>query len=466
MAEKLGAILVRKGLITQAQLDEALRAQLIYGGRLGSNLVELDVLDIDTLAMVLGEMCRYPVAQEADFEAAPNAVLQLLPAAMAEKHQAFPLAQEGRRLKVAMASPQEIEHADALGFITGLRIVPYVTPELRLFHFQALRYGIKRETRFIQMSTPKRAKRTTAVAPLVEAPSMPAALSMEPPPPAPVRAEPEAEGMFGGLAPGQYLSGDDPDAEVEDAGSVRWAPPVSGSAHPLDHLPPPAPPVAMIDFAEDGEMRVVTPEVLVPPTLTPQGQAGARPAAPPRLTPTETPRVVAPPAFTLEPEPAEEIDLLEDGEVLEEGELIEDAAVEAEDAPGVHAGASPAVPHGAGGGSQPPGLMARQGLPARPQGAEGHGVPPGMLSRPSAHPGAAVPPGMMGARPSAPGLQSATGPHGPVPPGAVGAPPPAPVGGMPAPGMVGARPPVPPGGPGAGAPVPPGMMGARPPSAT
>ncbi|MFP2931215.1 hypothetical protein ACLESO_39700, partial [Pyxidicoccus sp. 3LG] len=156
MAEKLGALLVRKGLITQAQLDEALRAQLIHGGRLGTNLVELEFLDIDTLAMVLGEQTRYPVAQEADFEAVTAATLGLLPAALAEKHLAFPLGQEGRRLKVAMVSPLEIQHTDALGFATGLRIVPFVTPELRLFQFQVKRYGIKRDARFAQRAQASR----------------------------------------------------------------------------------------------------------------------------------------------------------------------------------------------------------------------------------------------------------------------------------------------------------------------
>ncbi|MFP2913012.1 hypothetical protein ACLESD_50010, partial [Pyxidicoccus sp. 3LFB2] len=156
MAEKLGAILVRKGLITQAQLDEALKAQLIYGGRLGTNLVELDILDIDTLAMVLGEQSRYPVAQDADFDAVTAATLALLPAALAEKHLAFPLGQEGRRLKVAMVNPMELRDTDALGFATGLRIVPYIAPELRMFYALARRYGIPRESRYVQFDPARR----------------------------------------------------------------------------------------------------------------------------------------------------------------------------------------------------------------------------------------------------------------------------------------------------------------------
>ncbi|RJS20787.1 hypothetical protein DRW03_19110 [Corallococcus sp. H22C18031201] len=300
MAEKLGAILVRKGLITQAQLDEALNSQLIYGGRLGTHLVEMGLLDIDTLGMALGEQLRLPVAMEADFDVVPEATLKLLTAAQAEKHLAFPLGQEGRRLKVALASPLEIQHVDALGFITGLRIIPHVTPELRLFEYQLRRYGIQRPVRSSRPKTVSAAARRPA-APLPATPSRPAAMApgVAPPasmPPAPVRAEPGAAAMFGGLAPGQFLSDD---AEPVEEAAVQWAPeagdtdPLRASGGPLSSSE------AMIDFTEDGEAQVAPPVLSSgatggPPVLSPV--AGSRPGSPPRLAPSEPPRApMAPP---------------------------------------------------------------------------------------------------------------------------------------------------------------------------
>ena len=39
----------RDAVIGLSQLEEALKAQILYGGRLGTNLVELSLLDLDTL---------------------------------------------------------------------------------------------------------------------------------------------------------------------------------------------------------------------------------------------------------------------------------------------------------------------------------------------------------------------------------------------------------------------------------
>ncbi|NVJ20129.1 hypothetical protein HUW62_02685 [Myxococcus sp. AM011] len=423
MAEKLGAILVRKGLLTQAQLDEALKAQLIYGGRLGSILVELEFLDIDTLAMVLGEQTRYPVAQEADFEAVTDATLTLLPAALAEKHLAFPLAQEGRRLKVAMASPFEIQHTDALGFITGLRILPHITPELRLFQYQAQRYGIRRESRSMSMGMARRAAQPRGAA----APPAPARggvmvpLPDVAPPPAPVRAEPGTEGIFGGLAPGQFLSDDAEDVAAED---VQWSAssaPVAGN--PGDGLVPGG------SARPDAGPPVLAPAGAAKPSGPPQlasvdaARGMTRPEGPPRLAPAGPPRL-APPVMSpsqdapeeIEPEEefeaAEEIDPTEELELVDsEEEVLEGVMEEVVEPPAprspVFAGPGASVADGAGGSpTQPPGMVSRQWSPHQP---------PGLNRAPGAGGGAPPPPGSAGARPppsvvGPPGLAGAVRP--------------------------------------------------------
>ncbi|MHB8873157.1 MAG: GspE/PulE/PilB domain-containing protein [Myxococcaceae bacterium] len=153
MAEKLGALLLREGIITAIDLEEGLKAQQIYGARLGTNLVETGDLDIEVLAKKLGQQRGFPVATVAEMEAATSSTLALLSAELAKKHQALPLAQEGRRLKVAMAAPYDPEHLDGVGFAVGLRLVPSIVPELRLFHQHEKRYGIKRDERYIRLAS-------------------------------------------------------------------------------------------------------------------------------------------------------------------------------------------------------------------------------------------------------------------------------------------------------------------------
>src|SRR5690349_13135161 len=121
MVDPLGAHLVRKGLLTQTQLDEALKSQLIYGGSLGTHLVELGMLDLATLGQALSDTYHFPLVTEAELAAVTTQTVALLRPELARHHLAFPLVVEGRRLRVAMAEPQDPRHVDALAFATGMR---------------------------------------------------------------------------------------------------------------------------------------------------------------------------------------------------------------------------------------------------------------------------------------------------------------------------------------------------------
>ena len=57
--------MMQLGRIDSTQLEEGLSAQVIHGARLGTNLVELGLVDIDTLAAALGEQHAVPVAEPA-----------------------------------------------------------------------------------------------------------------------------------------------------------------------------------------------------------------------------------------------------------------------------------------------------------------------------------------------------------------------------------------------------------------
>jgi hypothetical protein len=141
VASRLGTQLVRSGYITPQHLEEALRVQVIYGGRLGTNLVELGHINVDQLAEALSKVVGFPPATAELFEAADEKTLKTIPPDVAEKHECFPLKLDGRKLHMAMINPQDIAAVDALSFKTGLRIVPYVVPEMRLFYYMEKRYG-------------------------------------------------------------------------------------------------------------------------------------------------------------------------------------------------------------------------------------------------------------------------------------------------------------------------------------
>jgi len=53
MPSQIGELLVKDNLITQEQLEEALRYQAVHGGRLGSILIQLGYVQDDDITSVL-----------------------------------------------------------------------------------------------------------------------------------------------------------------------------------------------------------------------------------------------------------------------------------------------------------------------------------------------------------------------------------------------------------------------------
>ncbi|MGC4117702.1 MAG: hypothetical protein QM765_24725 [Myxococcales bacterium] len=300
MAERLGSILLAKQLITPAQLDDALKVQVIYGGRLGTNLVELGYLDLDALAGALAEQMRFPAATAQEFDAVPEETLAFLKAEAAEKHLAFPLHVEGRKLVVAMATPTDFAAVDALGFATGLRIVPKVAPELRLSYYLEKRYGIARKTRYIRIMDegPRRPRPPPQPVPG-------AALSEPSPLPRPVPSQLEAPGgLFAPLAAGQFLGADEDD---ESDGLERSSSGPTPAPAPPPGLPPrPSSPTGSFRSPVASTSAAPRPSSTSGTFRLPTAPSAAQPApaGPPRRPTGSFPAVSAPAQATAPAVPA------------------------------------------------------------------------------------------------------------------------------------------------------------------
>ena len=60
MQMKVGSMLVQEGIITEAQLEEALRNKVIFGGKLGTNLIELGYITAERLSDALSRHKGFP----------------------------------------------------------------------------------------------------------------------------------------------------------------------------------------------------------------------------------------------------------------------------------------------------------------------------------------------------------------------------------------------------------------------
>lgn len=154
---RLGELLVQLQLITDAQLHEGLQTQVLYGGRVGTNLVELGYLTLDQLAKALARRHRVPAALGNHFDRCDRALQARVPAHIAGKWRAVPigkLAQDQSRIAVAVRDPLPEHGRGELAFqldVDPEHLVFAVAPELRIHYHLELAYGIPRANRFMRV---------------------------------------------------------------------------------------------------------------------------------------------------------------------------------------------------------------------------------------------------------------------------------------------------------------------------
>jgi hypothetical protein len=152
---KLGTLLLRNAAIGLSQLEAALRNQVLYGGRLGTNLVELGFLDLELLSSYLAELSGFPVATPSLLDDADRGLLDKLGSDDAHRLRAVPLAMlETGNAAVGMVDPTDTAAIEALATKLGAPITAYVVPELRALYYLEKHFGTPRRARFIRTARP------------------------------------------------------------------------------------------------------------------------------------------------------------------------------------------------------------------------------------------------------------------------------------------------------------------------
>ncbi len=152
---RLGELLVAARLLDQEQVDRALRAQVLWGGRLGTNLIELGLLDLDGISRSLGRQHRIPAALARHFDKADRGLQQRLDPGVALRLSVVPLLYVGpeHQIAVAVLDPLSVDELDELADAFSCRpdtILVSVAAEMRLrYHLERV-YGITRPTRFLR----------------------------------------------------------------------------------------------------------------------------------------------------------------------------------------------------------------------------------------------------------------------------------------------------------------------------
>ncbi len=149
MKIRLGELLIKKDMLTKAQLEEALQAQVIFGGKLGTILIEMGLISEGALAENLAQLLSIPCAQPGQMQDISADVIKIISPELAEKHKVIPVAVNGKKLTLAMADPHNLKSIDEISFRTGYIVKPVLALEVRLVFALEEYYGIKRTMRYI-----------------------------------------------------------------------------------------------------------------------------------------------------------------------------------------------------------------------------------------------------------------------------------------------------------------------------
>jgi len=137
---KLGQMLVDAGLLTQAQIDQALNRQDARSMRLGEYLCSRGLIREDQIVDLLSHQLhvtrynpeKYPINID---------IAALLPIETAQRYSVVPLCSENGTLKLGMSDPTDINAFDTVEQMTQLEVVPILCTDREINQLTNSMYG-------------------------------------------------------------------------------------------------------------------------------------------------------------------------------------------------------------------------------------------------------------------------------------------------------------------------------------
>ncbi len=140
MEPRLGELLVRGGVVTREQLNEALKKEQDNGSNVIQELVRLGFTTEDHLTQFLATQFGI---ERVSLESAEitQAVFDLVPTELIQKHQIVPLKLLGSTLTVATADPTNLIAINEIQFITGYGVRPVLASASEITKILERRHG-------------------------------------------------------------------------------------------------------------------------------------------------------------------------------------------------------------------------------------------------------------------------------------------------------------------------------------
>ncbi len=115
---KIGETLIEDGLLSKAQLEEALACQKEKGGLIGSILIEKNFVSEESLISALGKQFRIPYLPLKNYSINPD-MAEFLKADFCHKNHVVAFDFDSKKIYVAVADPMNHEALEKIRTLTG-----------------------------------------------------------------------------------------------------------------------------------------------------------------------------------------------------------------------------------------------------------------------------------------------------------------------------------------------------------
>ncbi len=131
MAQTLSTYLVQEGIVPVNTVEEAIARQVLYGGSLGTNLLEMGAITEQQLLTALSRVTGLPPADYAWIDRPNHEAQKILGKKMAERYRMIPVEITDTYLACLMEKALDPTTYEELAFLIGREIRGWVLPELR-----------------------------------------------------------------------------------------------------------------------------------------------------------------------------------------------------------------------------------------------------------------------------------------------------------------------------------------------
>ncbi len=123
----IGHMLVKAGLLSDAQRTRAVEMQKQVGGKLGALIVKLGFITDEALIQFLAKKERLPVVDLAT-QVIPASLVRRVAREVLERHQVIPVAEKNQVITLATADPTDYEAIEEVQFLTNCRVEIALAP--------------------------------------------------------------------------------------------------------------------------------------------------------------------------------------------------------------------------------------------------------------------------------------------------------------------------------------------------